>query len=298
MKKIIIKIISVLTFISILIYCNKKTDENEETIIKGNIKILVDDTLTPIIEDQVQVFESVYDAKIKLVSKSEAEVLQDLLTDSIQIAIMTKKLSVEDSLRFIRKKVFPKQTPFATDAIALISNKSNNDTLIALQDVIDFMQRKTTTKIKGLVFDNPNSSTMRYFNELSGLKANPEKGIFSFKTNEEVIKYVSENSGMIGVVGVNWLMQPTQAVETFKQNINILNVKSLKGNDYFYPSQNNIAEKTYPLARELYIINCQPYSGLGIGFASFISGERGQRLILKSGLLPIRIPGRNIQVKN
>ncbi len=295
--KNILKISAILLLISILFYCNKKADNNEETILKGNTKILVDETLTPIVEDQVQVFESEYKAKISPVSKSEAEVLQDLFKDSIQIAIMTKKLSKEDSLRFIRKKIYPKQTQFATDAIALISNKKNNDTLIALQDVVDFMKGKTTTKIKGLVFDNPNSSTMRYFNELSGLKTNPEKGIFSFKTNEEVIKYVSENAGMIGVVGVNWLMQPTVAVEKFKQNINILNVKSIKGNDYFYPSQNNIAEKTYPLARDLYIINCQPFSGLGIGFASFIAGERGQRIILKSGLLPVRVPGRNIQVK-
>lgn len=295
--KNILKITAVLLLISILFYCNKKADNNEETILKGNTKILVDQTFTPIIEDQVQVFESDYKAKISLVSKSEAEVLQDLFKDSIQIAILSRKLSEQDSMRFVRKKRFPKQTPFAIDAIALISNKSNNDTLIALQDVVDFMQGKSTTKIKGLVFDNPNSSTMRYFNELSGLKTNPEKGIFSFKTNEEVVKYVSENSGMIGVVGVNWLTQPTEAVEKFKQNINILNVKSLKGKDYFYPSQNNIAEKTYPLARDLYIINCQPFSGLGIGFASFIAGERGQRIILKSGLLPVRIPGRNIQVK-
>ncbi len=296
MKKILI-VASFFLVTGILFYCNKKADKNEETILKGNTKILVDETLTPIIEDQVQVFESEYDAKISLFSKSEAEVLQELFKDSIQIAIMTRKLSREDSLIFVRKKLYPKQTIFATDAIAMISNKNNNDTLIALKDVVDFMQGKSNNKIKGLVFDNPNSSTMRYFNELAGLKSNPEKGIFSFKTNEEVIKYVSENNGMIGVVGVNILMQPTEAVEKFKQNINILNVKSLKGNDYFYPSQNNIAEKTYPLARDLYIINCQPYSGLGIGFASFIAGERGQRIILKSGLLPVRIPGRLIQVK-
>ena len=296
MKKIL-KITSVLLLLSILFYCNKKTDNNEETILKGNTKILVDETLTPIIEDQVQVFESDYKAKIKLYSKSEGEVLQDLFKDSIQIAILSRKLSEQDSMRFVRKKRFPKQTPFATDAIALISNKKNNDTLIALKDIVDFMQGRIVPKIKGLVFDNPNSSTMRYFNELSGINKNPESGIFSFKTNEEVIKYVSENAGMIGVVGVNWLMQPTEAVAKFKQNINILNVKSLNGNDYFYPSQNNIAEKTYPLARDLYIINCQPFSGLGIGFASFIAGERGQRIILKSGLLPVRVPGRNIQVK-
>jgi phosphate transport system substrate-binding protein len=79
----------------------------------------------------------------------------------------------------------------------------------------------------------------------------------------------------------------------YLKNINVLSVKVGK-NDYFAPSQNNLAEGTYPLARDLYIINCQGYSGLGMGFASFVAGDIGQRIILKSGLLPIRTPGRKI----
>jgi phosphate transport system substrate-binding protein len=35
-----------------------------DTILKGNVTILVDETLKPIIDDQVAVFESRYDAKI------------------------------------------------------------------------------------------------------------------------------------------------------------------------------------------------------------------------------------------
>jgi phosphate transport system substrate-binding protein len=35
-----------------------------------------------------------------------------------------------------------------------------------------------------------------------------------------------------------------------------------------------------------------------MGFGSFLSGERGQRIILKSGLLPERTPGRKILIRN
>jgi hypothetical protein len=49
--------------------------------------------------------------------------------------------------------------PLKLDAIAFISNKNNNDTLVALKDVILFMQGKPQTTVNGLVFDNPNSST-------------------------------------------------------------------------------------------------------------------------------------------
>jgi phosphate transport system substrate-binding protein len=158
------------------------------------------------------------------------------------------------------------------------------------------MQGKPVASIKGLVFDNLNSSTVRYMNSLAGIKAIPEKGVFSFKSNDEVIKYVSENEGMIGVVGVNWLSQPLPAMQKYVDNVTTLGVKGLKGDNYYIPSQNNIAEGKYPLARDLYIINCQGFSGLGMGFASFVAGDVGQRIILKSGLLPVRIPTRKFTI--
>jgi phosphate transport system substrate-binding protein len=84
------------------------------------------------------------------------------------------------------------------------------------------------------------------------------------------------------MVGVVWLSQPSTDLTDMK-NINVLNVKGLNNTGYFAPSQNNIAEGTYPLARDLYIINCQGYSGLGMGFLRL--WEILARIILKSGLL-------------
>jgi len=281
----------------LLIGCNQTNkSENAETILKGSASIFVDETLTPIIEDQVAVFENKYEAKIKIISKSESETTNSLFNEKGAIAILSRTLTTEEIKIFEQRKINPKITVFAIDAIAFIANKNNKDTLVSLKDVINFMQGKPVTSIKGLVFDNLNSSTVRYMNSLAGIKAIPEKGVFSFKTNDQVIKHVSENEGLIGVVGVNWLSQPKPAMQEFVNNVNTLHVKGLTGNEYFLPSQNNIAEKKYPLARDLYIINCQGYSGLGMGFASFVGGDIGQRIILKSGLLPVRIPTRKFTI--
>lgn len=290
-----------LFFSSILfIMCKQKeqTYKNTESILKGSVTILVDETLTPIIEDQVAIFESKYDAKIKIVSKSEAELIESLFKEKSGIAILTRNLTRNENKIFEQKKITPKITKFATDAIAFISNKSNKDTLIELKTVIEYMQGKQNSKIKGLVFDNPNSSTARYMNEIAGINTFPKNGVYSFRTNQEVIKFVAENEGMIGVVGLNWLTQPMPTMQEFVDKLNVLSVKSLTGINFFAPSQNNIAEGKYPLARDLYIINAQGYSGLGMGFASFVAGDIGQRIILKSGLLPVRIPGRKINIRN
>jgi phosphate transport system substrate-binding protein len=292
-----VKLSSLIILVVFIISCNKSNKNNQETILKGNATLLVDETLKPIMEDQIEIFESKYEAKIKLDAKSENEVIQALVKDTSSIAVLSRKLNTDELKVFASRKIIPKTTPIAIDAIALISNGNSNDTIVALSDVLDFMKGKVQGKIKGLVFDNPNSSTVRYMDSLAGLPSIPQKGVFSFGTNNEVIKFVSENSGMIGVVGINWLSQPRPDMKKYVDKVNVVSVKGLKDANYYAPTQNNIAEGKYALARDLYIINCQGYSGLGMGFASFVAGDIGQRIILKSGLLPVKVPPRKVNIR-
>ncbi|WP_343590006.1 substrate-binding domain-containing protein [Flavobacterium sp.] len=295
------KALGLIVFVFLFAMCNQKSksETEKETILKGSLDIAVDETVKQIVDDQVAVFEGTYyDAKIIVKPKSEAEVINDLLNQKAKVAITTRDLTPEEIARFDKSKIKPRVTPFAHDAIAFISNKNNNDTLIALKSVIDFMQGKTDGKIKGLVFDNPNSSTVRYMKELAKVNEIPKSGVFSFKTNNEVIKFVSENDGMIGVIGVNWFYQPTPDMKETINKINVLYVKGLDSNEYYSPTQNDLEIGKYPLARDLFIINCQGYSGLGMGFASFIAGDIGQRIVLKSGLLPYKTPGRKLKIRS
>jgi phosphate transport system substrate-binding protein len=275
----------------------KKANDNAETIIKGATTIVVDESILPIAEDEVAVFENKYNAKITLVPQSEAECINSLTSGKVSIAILSRKLSEAEAKVFRQKKIQPRETAFATDGIALIRNKNTTDSLIALSSVIDFLKQKPSA-IKGLVFDNPNSSTVSYFKNLAQLNAMPTKNVFSFNTNNQVIKYVAENEGMVGIIGLNWLMQPTAEVESLIGKITILKIKDSNKQNYYYPTQDNIAGQDYPLARDLYIVNCQGGEGLGMGFASFLAGQIGQRIVLKSGLVPKIMPGRNIRVQN
>lgn len=300
MKKIVLLVVvSVFSVFALFVSCKQsETKKEKESILKGNITILVDETVKPLIEDQIAVFESTYNAKITLVAKSEKELLQSFMKDTSGVVILSRPLDSTEIKFFERSKIKPRVTKFATDAIALISNKKDLDSLIALNDVVSFLKGNSQSRIKGLVFDNPNSSTVRYLTNLSGAQHVPQKEVYSFKSNEEVVKFVAENDGMIGVVGLNWLLQPSSEIKGFLTNINVLNVEGLNKKSYFAPTQNNLAEGTYPLARDLFIVNCQGTTGLGMGFASFLAGEIGQRIVLKSGMLPAVMPGRKILIKN
>jgi phosphate transport system substrate-binding protein len=291
------RLILVFFVFSSLVMCKQDNEERSETILEGKTSILVDETLLPIVEEQVAVFESDYKADITLIPRSEAEAVQAFLRDSSKIIILARDLTPAELQAFEKRKIIPERASFATDAIALLSNKKNADTLINIADIISFMQGRTSTRFKGLVFDNPNSSTVRFIKALAGVNDIPATGVYSFKTNEEVIEFVAENEGMMGVVGLNWIYEPSADVEKALASINVLSVKGYNEAQYYFPSQENLAAGVYPLARDLFIVNAQGYSGLGMGFGSFIAGDRGQRIILKAGLLPKRLPGRNINIR-
>ncbi len=59
-----------------------------------------------------------------------------------------------------------------------------------------------------------------------------------------------------------------------------------------------LLRKLYPLYREVYIISKEAYTGLGTGFTAFVASERGQRIVLKLGLVPATMPVRLVELIN
>jgi phosphate transport system substrate-binding protein len=277
--------------------CN--SNQEKKTAVIEVTNILVDESFEPIIDDQYLVFENSYPQhKVKLIYEPEVKLVNELLSGKVSLGIMSRKLSSSEQEGFEKKKIQILNYPIATDAIAFITHRSSKDSTITIDEINDVMRGSATGK--SLVFDNPNSSTVRYLKELSKVKDLPSKGVYALKASEDVIKYVYNNPGTIGVIGYNWMKQPTIELEPLVKQLKNLAVKNsteLKGDGKYYkPSQDNLALGLYPLSRKLYYIDCTGGTGIS-SFAAFIRSERGQRLILKSGLLPVAIPPREIIIR-
>lgn len=279
-----------------LMSCNKNQEQEKDTMLKGKAAILVDESVISIVEELKLVFETQYDAKLELLAKPEKVCSNDLINKKASIAIFTRELNKKEKDFFSARKIIPKTTVFAKDAIVLITSKNTKIDSLDFNEVIAFLQKKNSL-IKGIVFDNPNSSSTRFFLEQAKLTELSKETCYSLENTKKVIEYISKNENMIGVVGINEIIQPTKDTRDYVEKIKMLSIK-YNANQYIYPSQETLMEGTYPLARLLYIINCQGYSGLGMGFASFIAGEKGQRIISVAGLSPVRVPGRNYRIKN
>ncbi|EHO14359.1 substrate-binding domain-containing protein [Myroides odoratimimus] len=298
-------------FSVVFIQCKKKevqsTQSNveidykalDETPVSGYTRILVDESVYPIVNEVNEVFMYEYNrVKVDLVKKSEGEVLNMLMNDSIRVAVLPRKLT-DLEVEHFKGRVKPKMTHFATDAIVFVTSKVFNDSIVDYQGILNNLKSSSVDKAnkKILVFDNINSSIVSSFKEKAGVSEFTKDYAYFAGDTESVIDYVSKNSDAIGVIGLNWLTQPTVELEEKVAQLKVLSVKNAKDGKYYKPSQNNIAEGTYPLIRDLYVVDIQGKSGLGVGYASYIAGYKGQRIVLKSNLVPFKVPPRELNVR-
>lgn len=280
--------------------CQQKEKKTEatDTYNKGELNIAADESFAPILDQELYVFKALNKAaKIHIIYGSENEVMRLYLNDSVRVAMTARSLNKQEMDLLTQKSLRPAINCFAYDGIAIIVNRSSADTLISVDEIKQMLNGKIKTD-KNIVFDNANSSITRYLKELSANDQFKQKNIYALKSNVDVIKYVSENKEAFGFISYSWLLEPDKKYAGMVSNVKIVGVKDAANkrapDTYFKSSQNTLAMQQYPLVRGLYILNSTGRTGLGTGFAAFMLSERGQRIVLRSGLLPDSIPTREI----
>lgn len=287
-----------ISFLLLLTACHQEDKKGNEVdhVTYGKAIMLADESLFPIVDDEYEIFANNYkNASINLIYKPQQDLLKLFLDDSIQVAIMARKLTPQEAKFYEDRNVVIRSTKFAIDGVALITGQNNKDSTITLATLKAALLGKALQN-KTFVFDNPKSSTVEYLLNLCGVKSFP-KNIYALESNKEVIKYINNHPEAIGIVSVAWLKRPTPDIEKEVENVKVIAVQQPDGT-FQKPTQSNLKLGNYALIRDLYLINCQGRAGLGTGFASFLAGELGQRIILKSGLAPDSLPSRQIKIRN
>lgn len=296
------KLVFLLPFFLLLACQNKgKKEAVAETRTSGTIKMLVDESFSSVLNDQIEIFKLDYpDTKFELIPGNENKILPAFLNDSVRVAVLSRKLTPEEEQAYVKRSIRVFTSRFAVDGIALITGNDNPDSTITADEVISILQGNNPSG-KNLVFDNAYSSTLRYFKDLAKVKDLPKSGVYTLKNNNDVIKYVSEHQNYIGVLGVNWLLKDNRDMAAFTTQVKLLGVKNVKGekedNTFYKPTQSNLIDGKYPFWRGIYILNAEGRDGLGTGFANWLISQRGQLIVLKSGLAPNRMTSRDINIK-
>jgi phosphate transport system substrate-binding protein len=307
------KYVLVFTLSLVIASCNNTTPQKQnDTSISGNITVSVDESLKPIIEAQKEVFEALYpEAKLTMVYTNELDAINMLSMDSARIAIVTREMLPEEKVNFDRRKIVPRNLLIGYDAIGIIVNKNRKDTIFTLSQITNILSGnyKTWKDINPknkpvalrVVFDHAKSGTVRHLKDSLLNGAPLAKHCYAVNSNPDVIAQVENDVNTIGIIGTAWISDRDDTTSTnFLNKIVVANLvpktPETAEASTMKPFQAYVALKQYPLYRKINIINPEGRYGLGTGFASFINSDKGQRIILKSGLVPANVPVRIIKL--
>ncbi|HEY8937095.1 MAG TPA: substrate-binding domain-containing protein [Cyclobacteriaceae bacterium] len=274
----------------------------------GTIKIAVDESLKPLVEAEIDTFEGLYPtAHIEPLYMSEQEAVDALLKDSVRMIFSTRQLYDNEMAVLKVVNIEPRQMNVAKDGIALILNKSNKDSLFSFEQLQGILEGKTNNWHQldpslpsasiDIVFDNPKSGMVRFLNDSVVHMDQLPKNCFAVNTNKAVVEYVSQKENAIGLIGVGWISDDDDS--TANQFLGTIRVAGISRNsDHYKPYQAYLATNQYPLRRNIYMVSREARTGLASGFMTFVGSDKGQRIILKLGLVPVTMPVRIVEVKH
>lgn len=290
-----IKTIWIYLFIFIFIISCNNTDSSapSDTLYQGTIHISADESFKPVIDSQVQVFEASHpDARLLVHYKPEADCIKDIGVDSIRMVIITRRYSKNEEQFIIDSfQVVPSQMVIAYDAVAVIVNPMSPDSLFTVKEIKEILSGRFKKNLIP-VFDGLNAtSTIRFIIDSVLRNDSLTSKAVAAKTSEEVIDYVSRTPGAVGFIGVSWIgnkEDPQQ--QSFLTKVKLAKMESVDiPGKYIQPVQANIYTGRYPMIRDLVYILKETHTGLGHGFANFMSGERGQLIFRRAYLVPAQM---------
>jgi phosphate transport system substrate-binding protein len=263
----------------------KETKKFENYVTMGEAEIWCDESLKKVIDQEEDVFENNYKyANLNLKYASEHEILKAFYKDSLKAIIVSSNIDSNDIKKFNSTKVFPVQYKFATSAIAFIASPESKLDSIKKEALIENF--KIPNSKQRFVIENTKSGIAS--NILRSIGMDKFHGnVFAKSSKREIIDWLRQNPEDIGLVDWSELSDSDDAeAKKMLSEVKLIAISNGKTDPKYYkPFQYNL-NGDYPFTRELYLIRRNGSTDVSLGFASFICGEIGQKILLKAGLLP------------
>lgn len=265
-------------------------EELPDTFERGTIHVSADESFKPVIDEQVQVYESLYpDAHIIMHYKPEAECLKDFYVDSIRMVIATRGFSKREEL-FITDsfRIAPEKLLLALDAIAVVVHPKSPDSVFSMQEIRDILTGRFSKTLIPVFDGTQATSTVRFIVDSVLHGDTLTRATVGAKSSREVIDYVAGHPDAVGFVGVSWIGNPEDTMQvSFLKKVKIAFIESReKPGKYILPVQENIYLDRYPMVRDLVYNLKENYKGLGHGFSDFMGSEKGQLIFKRAYLRP------------
>ncbi len=218
-----------------------------------------------------------------------------LINGTVDIANASRQISPEETKLAESKGIQPVEFVIARDAIAVIVNPENPISQLTLQQISDIYTGKINNW-KALGGDDrpivrlsreTNSGTHVYFMANVVRLGDPNnKSLFSMDTlllpsSEGIIAELRDNPNAIGYDGLGYV--PTDGT------VKVIAIAKDANSPYVLPSVETVNNKTYPIARDLYMYTAGQPTGQVKAYLDWIlNSSEAQTIVSKLGFVPIK----------
>ncbi len=299
-------------------------EKPRNTTTSGTSTLFCDNSFENIMEQEIDVFEYIYpDAHVLARYGTEAEALDSLMSLNTRTIIIPRDLTDSEVKALKAKNHTPRSAKIAVDAVALIVNNDNPVDYVSMKEVSEILTGDTKSwmdlnphapdKPIAILFDDAGSAMVKYMRDSLANGRELGKNVYAQGSIQGVVDAVKKDRSAIGVIGVSWLTTDLRKVATIDSiaaevtdesrsvsmddinaqvkdsGVKVLGVMRPGDRRAYRPFQENIYNGTYPLTRSIYMITVTHAGSPGGGFYTFVTGYTGQKIIMKTGILPARM---------
>ena len=220
--------------------------------------------------------------------------IASLINGTVDIANASRQIKEEEVDEAKSNGIEPVEHIIARDAIAVIVNPENPVRELTLQQISDIYSGKLTNWSEVGGDDRPivrlsretNSGTHVYFLEtVLRLSSKEDKTLFSMDTlllpsSEGIIAEVRQNPNAIGYDGLGYVPDDLKMVAIAKE----------AGGAYVLPSIETVNDKSYAVARDLYMYTNGEPTGVIKEYLEWILSPEAQQIVADLGFVPALAP--------
>ncbi|MEO8355108.1 MAG: phosphate ABC transporter substrate-binding protein [Chloroflexota bacterium] len=218
--------------------------------------------------------------------------IASLVNGTVDLANASRQIKQEEVDDARANGIEPVEHIIARDAIAVIVNPENPVNELTLQQISDIYSGEIANWQDVGGEDRPivrlsretNSGTHVYFLEIVLRLGNSEdKTLFSTDTlllpsSEGIIAEVRQNPNAIGYDGLGYVPHDLKTIAIAEQ----------EGGAYVLPSIPTVNDKTYPIARDLYMYTNGEPTGVTKEYLDWILSLEAQEIVAELGFVPVK----------
>jgi phosphate transport system substrate-binding protein len=215
-----------------------------------------------------------------------------LINKTTNIANASRQIKKEEVAEAKKNGVDPVEHTIARDAIAVIVNPDNPVSQLTMQQISDIYSGKISNWSEVGGEDRPivrlsrevNSGTHVYFLETVVRMGKKDNKIFFspdtllLPSSEGIVSEVRQNPNAIGYDGLGYVPSDLKTIAIAPE----------QGQPYILPSIATVNDKTYPIARDLYMYTNGEPTGPLKDYLDWIVSPEAQQIVADQGFVPVK----------